>query len=138
MGQSTDAIIAYGYDLNALMDYPDEINWEEFLSQGVRDEIAKVEGYYDLDESLSDWLVKTHGVKGVELVRHCSCDYTMHILGREVVRAWRGDVRTLEWPNLYQRGIDERWKENTIEAARLLEIDVKDQEPHWMLVSMWC
>ena len=135
MGQSTDAILAYGFDLDAIFD--EEINVEEIIPTAVRFKISQLEGYYDLEESVPDYL-KQHDCEGVELVHHCSCDYTMYILGFPMARAWRGDVRRLDLTELSQHMAGQGGEQKVRKAAQVLGIDTKDKTPGWLLVSMWC
>lgn len=136
MGQSTDAILAYGYDLNALNEYS-EIDFEELIPKAIQDEIAQVEGHYDLVGSIPDFL-RMHECSGVDIVTHCSCDYSMHILGFQMARAWRGDVRRLDLNALLLDVVTQDSEEKVKRAADVLGIDVKYQTPGWLLVSMWC
>jgi hypothetical protein len=136
MGQSTDAILAYGYDLNALDKYS-EIDFEELIPKAIQDEIAQVDGHYDLVESIPDFL-QMHDCSGVDIIRHCSCDYSMYILGFQAARARRGNVRRLDLSALHDEAVSHDWAEKIKRAAEVLGINVKDQTPGWLLVSMWC
>lgn len=135
MGQSTDAILVYGYDLG---DEASEDGFEKLIPQRVKDEIAQLPGYYDLEESIPRFLAQ-HGVHGVEIVHHCRCgDYTMRLLVFEVARAWRGDVKRLDLTQLENDRIVRGWHIQVSKAAYVLGIKIGDQPPGWMIVSMWC
>jgi len=137
MSQSTDAILAYGYDLNAIAGDFDEIDFTDLIPQAIQDEIAQVDGYYDLFESIPDYL-RMHDCDGVDIVSHCSCEYAMYILGFQMARAWRGDVRRLDLNTLLHDAVAQDCEAKVIRAAKVLGIDVKGQTPGWLLVSMWC
>jgi len=133
MGQSTDAILVYGFDLGE--DWAED-GLENMIPDDIIEKIQRMEGFYDLHEGITDYL-KANGVEhGVEIINHCSCDYSMKLLGIEVSRAWRGDVRHLDLVELEHRRRDEVWDEHVQLAANLLGIPEKDAG--WLLVSMWC
>jgi hypothetical protein len=133
MGQSTDALLVYGFDLG---DEWSEDGLENMLDEDIKAKIRQVEGFHDLEANISTYL-QANGVEhGVEIVHHCSCDYSMKLLGIEVVTAYRGDVQHLDLPELAHRCFAENWAANVGLAANLLGIPEK--APGWMMVSMWC
>src|SRR6187551_3834259 len=87
MGQSTDAILVYG------IDFGDEPPWPEF---------DEPEEEYD-EEACKllnplGWMVfNGDAVDGIVIVRHCSGDCPMYIVGvaGTELRAWRGSPKTV-------------------------------------------
>jgi hypothetical protein len=133
MGQSTDALLVYGIDLG---DEWSEDGLENMLDEDIKAKIRQVEGFHDLEANISTYL-KANGVEhGVEIVHHGSCDYSMKLLGIEVVCAYRGDVKHLDLAELAHMCFAENWAANVRLAANLLGIPEKDAS--WMMVSMWC
>lgn len=77
MGQSTDAILCYG------------INIEDGSDQHEACEALSGDDHYEALEAAEKEL-------GVELVGHCSGDYRMYIIGTHKTRAWRGDPKEID------------------------------------------
>lgn len=117
MGQSTDAILVWGFDLGSEEDFPEAL--------ADRIEFLQEEGYDDL-KALEE---KT----GVELISHCSNDVTHYIIGVSATktRAHRGrpkEVYSLEHPILEdQAAID----------AFCKELGAKSDKGRWLLASYW-
>lgn len=126
MGQSTDAILFYGY------------TWQD------QESLETIDGEeidtYDLGESD---LAKTHGV-GVD--SHCSCEYAIpfiHIAEAHVT-AYRGDSQSIDVSALADSPTDE-WDKRLYEFIQDANINMAVSEhsepvkgPGWFLVSNWC
>lgn len=116
MSTSTDAILAYGIDLG------EDIDWEE-LGCGWDQ---------DADEFVSKRLA-AEGIEGVHLTQHCSLSSPMWLLTSRSIKAYRGDVVTLNKERLNVPALE------TLaigEAARVLGL-AADVTPQWLLVSFW-
>lgn len=145
MGVSTDAILAFGFDLG---DEDDGTLAERFSAEEDGDD-------FDFD----DWIAKQAGAIypaghagidspeyvsysekrnaalaacPVEVITHCSYDYPMHFLalrGTEA-RAWRGHPRSVQ---------TEPPQPERISAMRAFceEHGIEWQEPQWHIFSMW-
>ncbi|MEV4939590.1 hypothetical protein [Streptomyces zaomyceticus] len=124
MGVSTDAILAYGYELQEFE--PDDMEWIE------EDE----DGYTDLDESLAKRL-REAGVTGVGFTRHCSVDYPMYILTTYERTSWRGSVGKVDAHELVARPPSEGWDAKLDTALRVLGLTSPQDRPSWLIVSNW-
>lgn len=138
MGQSTDAIIAYGLDLG---DEIEEFEYDEadgFESAAMKRLLAEIvgfteqwtpnkEGYFDRKRAAEESL-------GIEIITHCSCDYPMHFLaarGSEN-RAYRGSPQPVG-----DLVVDPTWNGKIAKAMSVLGIK-SEGEPAWTLFSNWC
>jgi hypothetical protein len=142
MGISTDAILAYGYDLgyDPVPTWWSNLSEEEQENEGFAD-LAKTqmlasigftekwakgnEGYFDRKREAKKQL-------GVEVIYYCSYDYPMYILAAKEFRAYRGDVEIID-----SLDIDLDWDDKLKSALKSLEIKPINEHPQWMLVSMW-
>lgn len=148
MGVSTDAIIAFGFDLGE--DKPECM--EEY--DDFEDFIAHAEGWADPSPSGSpewDAWYKTHEPEmkaaweekrkivaacPVEIIYHCSCEWAMFVVairGTET-RAWRGSPRELGTAETVLRVDPAR-----VERAKAWceKVGIPWSEPKWLLFSMW-
>lgn len=110
MGQSTDAILFYGYcweDEHILFDNAEPGAQPEYENIGVGS--------------------------------HCSCDYPMPFIYIEdtKLRAWRGRPVEVTFNHIPPSTIE--WDESLSRFVEDLDIDVSEASgPGWFLVSMWC
>lgn len=148
MGQSTDAVLAYGYawqsdDVDLLNTHNDdtEDDYEEW-----EETVLRRRGITRGDEDYGAWRERVKAVReeyGVSIGSHCSCEYPIpyiYVIGTRY-QAYRGMAKvieiveqpTREWDAKLQKFIDD------------LGISLEDPEygdpvvgPGWFLVSMWC
>lgn len=118
MGQSTDAILVWGFDLGS----------EDDLDEKVHERIRYLndDGYKEL-ETLEKYT-------GAELVRHCSCDCPMYVVGvtRTKVRAYRGHPKEIT-------SLELDVAEGQVSLKRFAEaLGVEPKEGRWILASDWC
>lgn len=135
MGVSTDAILAFGFDLGD--DLPGKLG--EYLA-------SYEDGYFDFEEFIAttcgvgpdEWekytAAKTAALEncGAEITTHCSHDYPsyfLHVPGAKQ-RARRGDPKKVELPQIGAEQID---------ALRAFcDLNGIDwQEPAWHIFSYW-
>ncbi len=113
MGVSTDAILFFGVNLGGGED--DE------LPEGVYEKLA--EDY--------EWVEKLEEDFNVEVIHHCSDQYTMYALAAKgsAQRAYRGSVVEV-------KSLDEKktWFVNVKAALKFMSIV---ETPKWLLVSWW-
>lgn len=124
MGVSTNGILAFGIDFEEEVEAECITEFEDWLLEQSGGEYGSPEHKMMEDEC------------PVEVVRHCSGDYPMHIVAvsGKVFEARRG----------YPEDIDPKELEITdLQVAAFKEwlteqgIDIKDEEPKWLLCSMW-
>lgn len=142
MGVSTDAILAFGFDLGE--ELPESLVGEDGDSGGFEFEewlktkagIVYPEGhagikspaytaYYEAGKALVE-------ACPVDLITHCSYDYPMYFLavrGTEV-KAWRGHPKTVTTGPI---------KQSQLNAMRKFCDDngIPWQEPQWHIFSLW-
>lgn len=153
MGVSTDAILAYGYDLGGAEDewkiketgeygclnlpwfdpedddagFMDAVEKRLLAAAGFTETDWQVDGYFTRErEALATF--------GVHLVSHCHVDYPMYILAAHHITSHRGWVGRVDLPALValQEDADARLA-RTVEALGI----TPTQEPGWLLVSNW-
>ncbi len=115
MGQSTDAIIAYGIQID-----------EESETHNLLDDLRN-ERWKELSEAEKEF-------NGVTIVSHCSGDYPMYIIGFEVQRAYRGDGKVIEACDLT---VKDRYKRSIGEFCTRFGIKFNLDECKFWLVSDW-
>lgn len=135
MGTSTDAILAFGFDLGE--DVP-----ENLLPDGDFDEFVKEQAgltspkhsNYESEEWKEHFAACRKAVEQfpVDLITHCSYEYPMYFLavrGTEQ-KAWRGSPRSVDAPEMSGKQI--------LELKRFCEKhEIEWQEPKWHIFSMW-
>lgn len=154
MGTSTNAILAYGYDLGGsdgyLVDEASEYGglpdaWyaneadHEFQEEAERRLLVSV-GFTE-----TNWQAPGHFARkreaeqrcGVEIVAHCSGDYPMYILAAHRLTVRRGDVEQLDLEELQTDPVTQGWDDKLRAALVALGLTPKQQEPAWLLCSYW-
>lgn len=139
MGVSTDAIVAYGYDLGEIFDH--NLDWLEdaddtggAINQRLREKVAgftdtwesSPEDYYERETEADEQT-------GVEIVYHCHIDYPMYFLsarGSEQ-RVYRGYPEALR-----DLTVQEGWDEAIAKAVEALGVKIEGK-PQWFLMSYW-
>lgn len=154
MGTSTDAILAYGYNLGewdkiqetdrfGTPDLPwmDDDSDDDYESQAMRSllnasgftetwETRTGDGYFAREEAATTAL-------GVQLETYCSDNAPMHILAAKVVTVARGDCQVLDLPALMAEPVDQGWDDKLHRACEVLGITPTQERPGWVLVSYW-
>jgi hypothetical protein len=154
MGQSSDAILFFGYDLGdseddgyvklPWMDENDTLDsWEDVWAEkkglvrpkhlyGIKEwtpeQRKEYEEYRDKREELVEDV-------GVGISSHCSCHYPMYYIYTKQFRASQGYGMVVRPVMLEVDGEDIR---KLREFCEFLGIDVGDMKPEWHLVSDWC
>ncbi len=149
MSQSTDAILAFGFDLGeelpeklvaAGRESDDEDDGEGFQWEMVAASLAGISPPADewSDATKPQWHAFWDACRAAEaahpltLIGHCSGDYPMRFLavnGTEM-RANRGSPTAIKTPPISPA---------SIEAMRSFceQFDIEWQEPEWHIFSMW-
>ena len=158
MGQSTDAMLVYGYNLGGEEDWeleglgecgelPD-LPWydaddgdDDFQGAAERRLLAEIagfsetwssenEGYFDRERAAKARL-------GVEFDTHCSGDYPMFLLATKVITVYRGSVKDIDMAALAVEPETNGWNEKLRAAVQALGITPKQERPQWLLCSYW-
>ena len=140
MGQSTDAILCWGVQL----DEGDEVPWAakaEELS-GYRDPLEDEAIVYVLTGERLDGDSAAERLKklGIEIVMHCSHEEPMIIIAAvgSVTTAHRGSPQIID-PNgmaiLFKDDSIVEWRKTLRKA--LPKLGIIDAERHWYLCSWW-
>jgi len=141
VGQSTDGIVAYGYNLGG-----DEDEWKglvggrpAWLGEGRKDfaEVVAQRLLRAVDAPVPKYSWHAEGevkkILQVEFARHCSCDYPEWILAvaGTVTTAYRG------YPKLFDPGTRPVGADAILaKALATLELEVTGA-PGWIVASYW-
>lgn len=137
MGQSTNAIMAFGFDLGE--ELPESFTYEDEDGEFEMDKFLAQDFGIDMPEWTpgvgSEFFDKERAAISkipVEIIDHCSGDYPMHFLA----------VRGTE--NSARRGYPEKAPQRPIEQSEIDALrafcekhDIEWQEPCWHIFSMW-
>lgn len=149
MSQSTNAMLMYGYDLDAADGWKivEAGEWGE-LTAPWYDEDSELDSIEqatkvlydaipDAPETDSDWdrqeAVKEH--YSVWFEGHCSDSYTMYALVAFEDTACRGYPELIDWRELDARRTREEWDAKLARALDALGITPKQENPAWLLAS---
>lgn len=156
MGTSTNAILAYGYDLGG-----DESEWK-VEQAGEYGSLPRLD-WFDPDgddgfvTAVEEWLLAAAGFSetdwradgyfdrkreaeatvGVKFASYCSGDYPMWIIAAKVITVHRGDVKTLDLDALAREPAEHCWDEKLDAAMRTLGLTPTQDRPKWLLCSYW-
>lgn len=133
MGQSTDAILAFGqhqeWDEGCEKDIIDCLGTYLARLDGHRDELF-TEGYipYEVYKKYEEECP-------IEIVGHCSCDYRMYFVA---IRGYN-TLASRGYPHDFRDGFTSPTKDE-IEKARIFcdKHDIEFNNPSWSLMSDWC
>lgn len=149
MGQSTDAMLMYGYNIGGQDEWNvqevDEwgsltVDWYENDFQGEAEALllAKVgfteteytKGYYDRKRA-AEGLVK------VKFEVHCSDSYPELVLAAHVITARRGYPELIDMSQLATHPSIAEWDLSLRQALETLGLTPTQPEPYWILASYW-
>jgi hypothetical protein len=158
MGQSTNAMLVYGYNLGGddgwelegcgeygempALDWynPDDPDGDDFQAAAERRLLAEIagfteewsrenEGYFDRERAAKAQL-------GVEFDTHCSGECPMYLLATKVITVYRGGAKPLDLVALDAEAAAKGWNATLEAATRALGITPKTG-PGWILCSYW-
>lgn len=154
MGTSTDAILAYGYDLGAEEDewkvqevgeygglnvgwWADEDEDGDFI-EAAENRLLAANGFTETDWQVDGYFKRRDealAALGVAIVSHCSREVPMYILAAHSTTAHRGSPKTIDPSSLValQEGADAR----LARALEALGITPTQEAPAWLLASDW-
>lgn len=157
MGQSTNAMLVYGYhlgggdsgwelenlgeygELPALPWYRDEDS--DFQEAAERQLLAQLVGFTETRQPGSNgYFERKRAAKarlGVEFETHCSGSYPMYLLIAKGITAYRGKVEPIDVTALTAE-VKEKDADAKLRAAlEALGITPKQERPGWLLCSYW-
>jgi hypothetical protein len=157
MGQSTDALLVYGYHLGGddggwlvegageygelpqldwhdseddEADFGTDVELRLLASVGFTETDWRADGYHDRERAAKARL-------GVTLETHCSGSYPGYLLIAKGITAHRGDVESIDFAELaaevQQAGADAKLRA----ALDALGLTPKQEQPGWLLCSYW-
>lgn len=143
MGQSTNAIIAFGFDLgeelpDSLQSLMDEHSSDpdEVLASDAGIALPEYSRERDYKEYAAEREAALANLK-IDLIEHCSGDYTMYFLAARGSnkKAFRGSPTALDASDL-DAG---KFGQEAIDAIRSFceRHSIEWQEPKWHIFSMW-
>jgi hypothetical protein len=158
MSVSTNGILCYGIALDEGIELPwmneksdndietwwvEEVNqWTppfqlynedgEFLG-GRKPPQERIDAYYNDRRKF----VEDHPKLPIELVLHCSCDYSMYIISLPelVMTAYRGSPKEIVPDRLV---VGNEVDEKILSFCHKYGIDIGNKIPKWWLCSLWC
>ena len=155
MGQSTNAVLAYGYDLGSgeewkiaevgeygdlAVDWFDEDHEDGFLGQAER-RLLNASGFTETyEDGKDDYFAREGEAKerlGVEFESYCSGEYPMYVLATKVITVRRGYSEVLDLPALMAEPAEHGWDDKLTAALTALGITPKQEQPGWVLCSYW-
>lgn len=161
MGQSTNGILAYGYDLGSadsgfnvaeVGEYGElNVPWFDSDSEETEDEEGETldvtsaitrrlyESIPNAPVAKWDWdrekVVKE--TLGVWLEAYCSGDYSMWILTTHEITVYRGDTKVIDLAALDTQRAAESWDVKLAHALSVLGLTPTQEKPSWLLASYW-
>ncbi len=155
MGQSTNAVLAYGYDLGG-----DESEWkieeageygawepdwhhdeETDLISAAEQRLLESVGFAETYEDGADGYFRREREAqerlGVKFESYCSGDYPMWVLAAHKITVYRGDSEVIDPAELAALPERNGWDAKLQAAVKTLGITPKQAKPAWLLVSYW-
>lgn len=165
MGQSTNAILAYGYDLGGdeegwkireageYGELPDELPeglaWynpdsdDDFTTQAEERLLAQIGGFTEKwapggrESGYFDRKKAAEEQVGVEFESYCSGEFPMYVLAAHVITVYRGHSQLIDPAALANDPATQGWDEKLTAAITALGMTPKQEKPGWVLVSYW-
>lgn len=159
MGQSTNGMLAYGYDLGGeeewklqeageygelpnlpWFDEEDE-DGDGFQEAAERRLLAEIAGFTEewssSNEGYHDREKAAKARVGVGFDTYCSGDYPMFLLAAKVITVYRGDVENIDVAELAVAPEMNGWDERLQAALQALGITPVQEKAKWLLASYW-
>ena len=160
MGQSTNAMLVYGYHLGSddngwllegvgeygelpTLDWydPDDEDGDGFQETAEKRLLAEIAGFTERwakgSEGYWDREREAKARVGVQFETHCSGDYPMYLLVAKGITAYRGDVKEIDFPTL-QAEMQAADADTKLRAALdALGLRPKQERAQWLLCSYW-
>ena len=160
MGQSTNAILAYGYDLGGGDDgwkihqageYGElpELDWydaeneegDDLMSAGERRLRAEIAGFTEQwhsgNEGYFDRERDADASVGVKIESYCSGEYPMWLLATKIITVYRGDCKTIDMAELAEAPHIQGWDARLAAASQALGITPTQDRPRWLVFPFY-
>ncbi|MFD5491597.1 hypothetical protein ACFWH4_01315 [Streptomyces sp. NPDC127091] len=158
MGQSTNGMLAYGYDLGGEEEWKireageygelPELDWYDpsnedgdgFQEAAERRLLAELADFTETDWSADGYFERERAAKarlGVEFDTYCSGDYPMYLLATKVITVRRGSVKHIDMTELAIAPEMNGWDEKLHAALQALGITPTQEKAKWLLCSYW-
>ncbi|MFE2556003.1 hypothetical protein ACFXGT_08195 [Streptomyces sp. NPDC059352] len=152
MGQSTNAMLMYGYhlgsgdggwELQGLGEYGElpKLDWydDDFQSAAERKLLADIAGFTEEWSSGSEgYFDRERAAKArvsVKVASHCSGDYPMYVLATKVITVYRGDVKEID--PTQDLAVQPDWDDKLRTALDTLGLNPTQEQARWLLCSYW-
>ena len=151
MGTSTDAILAYGYDLGDpesgwKVQEADEyggltVDWYDEggdFMDAVEKRLLAAAGFTETDWQVDGYFQRKRealAIFGVKAVSHCHHDYPMYILAAHSMTAYRESPKTVGLAELL--ALQEDADARLARALEVLGLTPTQESPAWLLASDW-
>jgi hypothetical protein len=158
MGQSTDGILAYGYDLGG-----EEEGWTvreageygelslDWLPDPEAEEgydipdlmltrLLEASGFAETDWQAGGYFARKHAAEaalGVEIESYCSGEYPLYLLAAKVITVNRGDVKPVDMAALSDPAVLAAYDAKLASALHVLGVTPVQDKPAWLLCSYW-
>jgi hypothetical protein len=156
MGQSTNAVLIYGYDLGGgekewlvdeasgdygdlRVDWYDEEGQDDFVeaamkrlrvSAGFTETDWRADGFFRRQREADDRVA-------VKFETYCASDYPIYTLAAHVITVHRGDLEVLDLAQLQRLPGENGWDAKLTAALATLGLTPKQEKPGWLLCSWW-
>lgn len=159
MGQSTDAMLVYGYHLGGadigwlledLGEYeglpaldwydPDDENSDGLQESAERHLLAQLAGFTETDWQADGYFTRQREAKGrlgVGFDTHCSGDYPGYLLIAKGITAHQGDVHEIDFPSLAAETKAAHADAKLRAALDALGFRPTQERAQWLLCSYW-
>lgn len=157
MGQSTNAMLVYGYhlgggdgwELQGLGEYgelpaldwydPEDAEGDDFQSAAERKLLAEIAGFTERwSPDVDGYWDREREAKarvGVEFDTHCSGEYPMFLLATKVITVYRGSVKEIDPAT--DLAVEPDWDTKLRAALDALGINPTQEQACWTLCSYW-
>ncbi len=158
MGTSTDAILAYGYNLGGGEDEwhiqeadgeygewtsdwydPEDEDRDDFVT-AAEQRLLVAAGFTQTDWQADGYFDRKREAEarvGVELDTHCSGEYPLYFIAAHKITARRGYAKDIDFAELEAMRIEQDWDSKLTKALQVLGMTPKQERPGWFLVSYW-
>lgn len=158
MGQSTNAMLVYGYHLGGgdsdwlvqdAGEYGElpELDWynpdgagDDLITAAEKRLLAQLADFTETDWQVDGYFDRERAARarlGVEFESHCSGEYPMYLLVAKRITAYRGDAKEIDFPALAAE-VEAAGADAKLRAALdALGLQPTQERAQWLLCSYW-